>query len=242
MNESNLNQQLRAAYAPFLKTTYQQQWPDKVSAPLLMHVFDEYEQMRKKVLFVGQETHSWDHMHAHPSLDMLLTKYADFKLGKWADYGVGNPRRYRYLSSPFWNFCRSFFHNLNQSPNSVSKQTNGFLWTNISKFDHQYTTPNWDLQQQNKAGFELLKQELAIVKPDVVVFVTGTKYDYWIDQLFSPNKTAVLEDDLLQVVRDPNQLLPHLTFQTQHPRTLCMRRMYKTVLDKMTELSVVGAN
>lgn len=241
MNGSNLNQQLRVAYASFLETTYRQHWPNEVSAPLLMQVFDEYERMSKKVLFVGQETHSWEHMNVHPSLDALLAKYADFKLGKSADYGVDNPRRYRYLRSPFWNFCRSFFHELNKSRDGILKQTNGFLWTNISKFDYNYTTPSQELQQQNKAGFELLKQEIAIVKPDVVVFLTGTKYDYWLDQLFSPQKTAVLEDDLLQVLYDPNQLLPPMTFQTQHPRTLCMRRMYRTVLDRMTELVIIQA-
>ena len=96
-----------------------------------MDVFDNYEKMEKKVLFVGQETHSWGQMNLEPTLQELQTNYSNFNLGKSADYKDNKPLR--YLKSPFWNFSRSFFYNINLQNAEVSRKTNGFLWTNISK-------------------------------------------------------------------------------------------------------------
>jgi hypothetical protein len=236
MTAPQLNQQLQEVYQTYLDATYSQKWPEGVSAPLLINVFDAYERMERKILFVGQETHSWGRMSDHPSVQSLQTKYAAFDLGKSADYFDGKPNR--YLRSPFWNFSRAFFCNLNQKNPDVTKKTNGFLWTNISKFDSNTTTPTVDLQQQNTAGFELLKQEIAIVQPDVVVFLTGRKYDYWLEKLYQPERTFPLDsEDLLSQLHSSNGLLPDMTFQTQHPRTLSMQKSYHSVLAKMTELA-----
>ena len=235
MDVATLNNQLQTIYEPYLAHLYSQEWPADVSAPLLMNIFAEYTQMPVKVLFVGQETHGWDHLSKQLTVEMLQRMYASFDLGKHADYGDG--KKPRYLRSPFWNFCRSCFYQLNQD-SGVEKKTNGFLWTNISKFDSSSTTPHADLQERNRFGFELFKQELSIIQPDVVVFLTGTKYDYWLDQLFTLERESELDNGLLTMLHDSTGLLPRLSFQTKHPRTLCMQKSYRPVLNKLVELSV----
>lgn len=235
MNIISLNQQLRVIYEPYLAHLYSQDWPADVSAPLLMHVFEDYARMPRKVLFVGQETHGWDYLAKQPTVDTLQHMYASFDLGKHADYG--DSKKPRYLRSPFWNFCRSCFHRLNSDSN-VERKTNGFLWTNISKFDSNSTTPHPDLQERNRLGFELLKQELAILQPDVVVFLTGTKYDVWLDELFTLERVPILDDGLLNMLHDSSGVLPQLSFQTKHPRTLSMQRSYQPVLNKLVEVSI----
>ncbi|WP_221393165.1 hypothetical protein [Dyadobacter sp. NIV53] len=107
MNIPTLNQQLQETYQIYLNSIYSQFWENNVSAPLLMDVFDDYEKMENKVLFVGQETHSWGQMNLEPTLQELQTNYSNFNLGKSADYKDNKPLR--YLKSPFWNFSRSFF-------------------------------------------------------------------------------------------------------------------------------------
>ena len=99
MEASSLNRQLQSAYQPCLDKLYLQSWPTSVSAPLLMHVFEEYCCMDQKILFVGQETHYWENMNDHLGTEFLLNKYAAFDLGKGADYKDGKPLR--YLRSPF---------------------------------------------------------------------------------------------------------------------------------------------
>jgi hypothetical protein len=50
----SLIQRLRVIYKPYLAHLYSQDWPADVLAPLLVHVFDDYARMPRKVLFVGQ--------------------------------------------------------------------------------------------------------------------------------------------------------------------------------------------
>ncbi|RCR71392.1 uracil-DNA glycosylase family protein [Larkinella punicea] len=233
MNISNLNQQLQGVYQTYLDTIYSQTWPENVSSPLLMDVFQEYGEMEKKVMFVGQETHGWGNMSGKFSVEKLQTEYHEFDLGKRANYPNGK----RYLKSPFWNFSRAFFYNLNKQNVAVSRKTNGFLWTNISKIDHKSTTPSFELQQQNESGFELLKHEIDITKPDVVIFLTGTKYDSWLEKLFTIKNEVIIENGFLSMLHDQSKLLPLLTFKTKHPRTLSSQKMYHAVLQKMTEMA-----
>ncbi|MCF0060561.1 hypothetical protein MUK70_15060 [Dyadobacter chenwenxiniae] len=239
MTAETLNIQLLELYQTYTQSIYSQTWDDNVSAPLLMHVFDEYCVMENKILFVGQETHSWGQMNLKPSPEELLNKYRDFNLGKSADYGDGKP--FRYLRSPFWNFNRNLFFQGNWRNSEVTNKTNGFLWTNISKFDCNSTTPSHELQDRNKAGFELLKAEISILKPDVVVFLTGSKYDHRIDEVFKPTRETILPDGYLYRLSTSDGSLPPRTFQTKHPRTLLgsrrnkMPNRYQEVLGEVVE-------
>ncbi len=202
----------------------------KASSPLLMHVFDDYPVMPRKIMIVGQETHCWaGTMKDQLSLSRLLRAYKKFEYG---NHYVKNGKPPRLLTSPFWNFSRSLFHALNNHHSGVTRRTTGFLWTNISKFDEDGTTPTWELQQQNEESFALLKQEIAITKPDIVLFLTGKKYDYWIDRVFSPADDEILKNGLLYKLTTADGSLP-IAFKTEHPRTLCTQKKYSTV---MTEL------
>lgn len=207
-----------------------------------MHVFDDYVTMDQKILFVGQETHSWGQMNLKLTVEELATTYQKFNLAKSADYRDGKPPR--YLRSPFWNFNRSVFYGCNYANPSVTRNTNGFLWTNISKFDCNSTTPSPDLQDRNKEGFELLKAEIAILKPDVVVFLTGSKYDGRIDAVFNPMRETILPDGYLYQLSTTDGSLPVRTFQTKHPRTLLgnrranMQNRYREVVRKVVEYAL----
>ena len=197
-------------------------------------------------MFVGQETHGWGKMNSDPrqTVKDLLVMYEGFNLGKSADYGDGKP--FRNLKSPFWNFSKSFFHNVNHTNPEVSRKTNGFLWTKISKFDCNSTTPDNNLQTRNEAGFHLLKEEIAILRPDIVVFLTGTKYDGWIDKVFKPARKEVMPEGFLNKLSVIDGSLPKRTFQTKHPRTLLgskktgIPNKYHEVLAKLTEVSLIG--
>jgi len=239
MIAETLNIQLLELYQTYTQSIYSQTWEDNVSALLLMHVFKEYSMMDNKIFFVGQETHSWGQMNLKPSPEELLNKYRDFNLGKSADDCDGKPSR--YLRSPFWNFNRNLFFQGNWRNSEVTNKTNGFLWTNISKFDCNSTTPSYELQERNKAGFELLKAEIAILKPDVVVFLTGYKYDHCIDEVFKPTHETILPDGYLYRLSTSDGSLPPCTFQTKHPITLLgsrrnkMPNRYREVLGKAVE-------
>jgi len=173
-------------------------------------------------------------MNEHHDVDALQTCYKNFDLGKNVTFGKSN--KSRQLNSPFWNFFRTLFYNLNYEDSSVSRKTSGFLWTNISKFDLNGTTPSKNVQEENAAGFELLKAEIEIVKPDIVIFCTGTKYNDKIKSVFQPTWNNILGGGLLTQLLTPDNSLPGLTFQTKHPRTLCMKRENRKVAEELTKI------
>lgn len=152
---------------------------------------------------------------------MTQNWYKNFDLGKHADYGPG--RKPRYITSQFWNFSRSFFHRMN----GVDRKRNGFLWTNISKFDYGQTTPSQELQNLNPSGFMLLKEEISICKPDIVIFLTGGKYDGRIKSMFQIADDAMVEGMPVWRIDGAGSDSPSLMFKTEHPRTLCQSRNYR---------------
>ncbi len=92
---NHFNHQFQEVYQTHIDQLDSQNWPKdlSISAPLLMNVFESYVRMEKKILFVGQETHGWGRMHDYASVQELQTRYANFDLGKQADYGDGKPFR-----------------------------------------------------------------------------------------------------------------------------------------------------
>lgn len=130
------------------------------------------------------------------------------------------------MKSPFWNFSRSLFHRLNGYIPSIKRGTNGFLWTNISKFDYNSTTPSQELQDRNLSGFQLLKSEINIVKPDVIVFLTGDKYDSRIKSIFDVDAPPLGDDLPLVRLNFADGFMPKFVFKTEHPRTLCQHKKY----------------
>ncbi|RCR66252.1 hypothetical protein [Larkinella punicea] len=67
MNDYFLNQTLRKLYLDRLPTINSIIHANiggndltKVSGPFMMHVYPEYIQANKKILFVGMETHTWE--------------------------------------------------------------------------------------------------------------------------------------------------------------------------------------
>ena len=114
----------------------------------------------------------------------------------------------------------------------------------FQKFDCNSTTPDYKLQERNAEGFELLKTEIAILKPDIVVFLTNIKYDSWINKVFNPDREVIMPDGFLTKFSVKDGSLPALTFQTKHPRTLIgskksnIENRYHDVIKKMAELAI----
>lgn len=244
MDPNVLNQQLHNLYTDYLEHLYTQTWDKGVSAPLLMHVFGDYTQMPCKIMFVGRETHGWQEMNSRLTVSKLQDHYQNFELGKKADYGDG--KKPRYLRSPFWNFNRSVFYRLNNSEFGVSRKTNGFLWTNISKFDYASSTPSQELQDKNIAGFKLLRGEIELTKPDIVIFETGgscdqRSYDQRIEAALGVNVPKFGAELPLVRLDNVSGLSPQFIFKTEHPRTLCQhnkyrgQRMYHKVIEKIVD-------
>jgi len=191
-----------------------------ISFPLLLSPFPEYFQSNIKLMIIGKETFSWP---ASPNLlslrdgivnpeivDLLLRNYAYFELGKGRQ-------------SPFWQFCRQLNRKFNKSDKS-------FIWNNISKVDENKTTPKWDILKNISANndFPIIIQEIELLKPEIVLFLTGAIPESHLQNIFKGLKMIPLNKDVFRVI---HPLLPYCSYKTQHPKSLRIRGTFKQVID-----------
>ena len=203
-----LNPKLLAVYRavwPRLRSLVGQ-WPG-ISSPHLIVAPPSYSGARRRILFVGQQTYTWgrngDWCSNVSSLPDVLRLYRDFDLG----HGRGGYPRKR---SPFWQACWRISQ-------SVSNSDDSFVWSNLVKLDLCGRRPPRELESF-VAQFHLLKREIRILRPDIVVFFTGHRYD---DALCLEFPRATFE----RIGRTPASILasvradglPRQTLRTYHP-------------------------
>jgi hypothetical protein len=204
------------------------------SRPFLMNVKEDYIKSSKKVMIVGQETFGWygtyeQFLNEKDSVEITQKIYDKFLENCSNDY-----------NSPFWNF----FNELKKVNSDAS-----IIWNNVFKFEtvDYLNTPE---ALNNKYGLSSLSKmkkyrylidkikalqkdvfikELDILKPDVVIFLTGHPYDsLFMDWQFkdisifyqSIEEAENQGIDKWKLGQFRNDHLPLKTFRTYHPNYL----------------------
>ena len=182
----------------------------KFNGPLLISISELYIKQKRKLLVIGQETGGWDGFS--DNVERSLKIYKDFNLG------------YSY-NSPFGNSTREIEKNLNLERCSCS-------WSNINKFDDGGGRPFGDSLKIIEKFDEVLLSEIQILKPDVVVFFSGPKFEYRINNLFENvefNEVKGFQN--MQLSRLSHKLLPFNTYRTYHPRYLRQSKLEEKLVD-----------
>jgi hypothetical protein len=191
-----------------------------VSFPLLIKPFPEYFEANTKLMIFGKETFSWpvsenllclrDGIQNQTIVETLLRKYENFKLGKGRH-------------SPFWQFCRKLNHKFNKSEKA-------FIWNNISKVDENKTTPKWDILKGASATncSSIINDEVQLLKPDVVVFVTGSIPESHLENVFKGMELEPINNVLFRI---KHHLLPFHSYKTQHPKNLRLKGKFDDVIN-----------
>jgi hypothetical protein len=172
--------------------------------PLLIKTDDEYAKADLKVMFFGQETNEWNGVfEEYADLESVLAVYEDFYL----------KRGYEQYGKPFWNFIRNL-----KSTQSTKKI--GYIWNNVLKIGKSESgTPQQGLINYTIDYFNVIPQEIEILKPNVLLFLSGHTYDDHIRKTignfsivpiegFSTNELCILKFDNISV---------DLAIRTYHP-------------------------
>jgi hypothetical protein len=172
--------------------------------PLLIKTDDEYAKADLKVMFFGQETNEWNGVfEEYADLESVLAVYEDFYL----------KRGYEQYGKPFWNFIRNL-----KSTQSTKKI--GYIWNNVLKIGKSESgTPQQGLIKYTIDYFNVIPQEIEILKPNVLLFLSGHTYDDHIRKTignfsivpiegFSTNELCILKFDNISV---------DLAIRTYHP-------------------------
>lgn len=164
-----------------LKKLYENKWDaltnnvtqlkSKAASPLLIKVSDDYINSDLKVMVIGQETDGWFGYfnETQPSIEKLMDGYYDYfyKISK-----NGKKRSKR----AFWNNKNFEFFEKSIKVEGKSVQ---FIWNNISKIGGTGRgKPKRDIWELEKSTFDVIRGEIEILKPDLIIFTTGSRDNY----------------------------------------------------------------
>ena len=130
--------------------------------PLLPYCWeDQYLKSKYKLVVIGQETNGWydDYMRSDENIREAMERVKGFEMG----------REYKSL---FWDYAHQFNYDLNGFDDL------NFIWMNINKFGRVSAgRPDQRVLDKEVEHYNILAEELAILKPDVCLFFTGPYYD-----------------------------------------------------------------
>lgn len=220
----NTNDELARIYAPYLENLIKntRQFAGDFSVPILMKVPLNIDKVRKKILYVGKETYTWIGTLSNVSdltVEYIMARYEKFEFAK----------NYHGRNSPFWRFIRTVHKSINGTD-----YPDGILWTNFSKCDSKGTTPSTILQNLNESGFDLLKDEIKILKPDIIIFLTGWAYESQFHRVFKGLTFDTIEEGYLYKCN--HESLCNKAYMTMHPNGLNYRKKLKPIIKQICDL------
>jgi hypothetical protein len=176
--------------------------------PLLISPPTKYFDSDFKIMYFGQETNQWEgQFHDSKGVDHLLDVYDRFANGS----PYGGP-------GPFWNAVKQLNRSFSKSHASLA-----FTYNNIIKIGKHGSKglPSEPLLSWQKTWFQVIREEVRILTPDLIVFFTGPDYDKFLQEAFGPIEfSQVGARSTKQLSRVRAQGLPVNTFRTCHPNYL----------------------
>ena len=174
--------------------------------PLLIRPPDNYTSSTLKIMYFGQETNGYEGpFNKTQGVQHLLRVYDAFanKAG-W--------KRYRGF---FWTAVPKFNEAFSRIDSNFAFTTNNLIKVGM---DWSKGSPPEPVLKWQGNWTRLIREELRILDPDVVIFMTGPNYDRCIERAFGPFALeAVGEWPTRQLSRIISPELPAATFRTYHP-------------------------
>lgn len=219
---------------------------DAFYAPLLVRPPDGWGFAVHKIAYVGQETREWgwtkDDASSHGltwlstdvevetignfveidgSVNALLNAYHQFRFAK------PYPTVHR---SPFWRYFRYLEQALAvEAPTSAIFTDLIRCAANAEAGFTLWSIPAQDRERYLRWQTGLLKHELALLKPSVVLFVTGPYYDAFIEREFPESRlTALPGFDIRVLAKIENTGIAARVYRTYHPGYLNRHQKYAT--------------
>jgi len=198
----------------------------KPTNPLLLYINeDEYNNADIKIMVYGKETNDWMKQFQN-EIEPTLAGYDEFVNGGEC-WGYGRH---------FWNGVSRFFELLQEK---YPDKKISLIWNNIvkvGKFGEKGFPPHY-IYEVEREHFSIINEELKIVKPTIVLFLTGPDYDEVIEANFGKLQYSKLNSDFSE--REiAKMLLPGIpfTFRTYHPQYLWfndINNYFNSIIDKI---------
>lgn len=208
--QAKLNDFYRATLAD-VKPLFDDKHLEELSAPLLISISAAYLAAPVRIMFVGKETNGWwgklgAYYAAENALTSLMQRYQK-QMGesKW-------PGR--------------FFQMLSRAARELAgAKVDAIAWTNLMRTDWEqgrgYSRNSKEFSSAlTEMSQKMLRYEVELLKPDVIIFACGASYDSVIKAMFPNrlNSVAIVERALWQF-----NIGEILCFRSQHPQAIRRR-------------------
>jgi hypothetical protein len=195
-----------------------------LSNPLLIDLPHDWENVRTKLMIIGQQTNGWGSFgegYGNDPIAGLIRDYAAFQLGRF------------YRPTPFWQAAYVVHMSLDSTIRPFS-----FVWSNLVKVDQHARRPAAQIEELVSQNFPVVADEVKIAHPDVVVFFTGPDYDERLQKTFTGARLEeIVTDPPGLLARVKHDTLPERSFRTYHPGYLAFAdERYGSVMRKLNEL------
>jgi len=191
----NIQEELKTLYKTILSVDKLNELsePENLSAPLLLNIQESYLKSKPRIMFVGKETNHWLTKN-RPSEDR---KGINFLINHFDEAFQRLFHRYdEALSDNFEKTKSDFFTVYNKFTNG---ELGSVVWNNLFKmsYDQKKSKKN-NFSKSSINHSDVLRKlskdtfigELEILKPDILIFVTGADYDKVIKDFF-PNYETI---------------------------------------------------
>lgn len=205
----------------------------KPTNPLLIYLDSEEDFISAdfRVMIFGQETNGWfegegnwfngDNSELKPILDNYNTF---FNCGRCWSYG-----------GQFWNGFSKFWTMLDEK---FSDKKIKCIWNNIVKIgisEKKGFPPDYIYKiERNK--FSIIKEEIKIIKPNIILFFTGPDYDRIIADNFGQIPYIAIPPFTIRELSKVKLEGTDIAFRTYHPNYLWrndIERFFRTILDEI---------
>lgn len=240
MESENINDKLRQLYVSklgagspcFLQVLREQRMStDKdiqPAYPLLIKIKDEakYKNADLKIMIFGQETNRWETEVSSIKIPTEESvKHIDETVNAFMDVHIKHRSR-TDLKTPFW----IPFKKLNELTSEMNCE---LIWNNIYKIGNRgknKNRPHKQIRNLENEYFDVIPDEISILQPDVLLFLTGPGYEARVDKKFGIvdyQSFSSIEKRKLARISLSNGIL---AYRTYHPGHLNRKRLLNEYL------------
>lgn len=160
----------------------------KISSPQLLDITTpkgKYLESDYRIVFVGKETAGWFNKEQRDKAGLIninrqFNKYIHALKSIYKEHDFGAKHK-----TPFFKFIELFIGKFDKT--SSSNKSTGYLFTELLRHDEKGKGLSEALiHEATYNNNYILRKELEILNPDVLIFLTGPNYDRYIKQTY-PN-------------------------------------------------------
>lgn len=203
---------------------------DKPTSPLLISLedYDEYESADIRLMVFGQETNNW-FGEFNPNMMEVLGLYESYFLS--GDWMLDKKRVFWRGLKPYLDGIREKFPEKNFS----------FIWNNLSKVGKisKGSSPKY-IRDVELEYFSVIKAEIEILRPNIILFFTGFKRDEDIKSIFSTARFESISGFPIDELASISSIAGSNVFRTYHPYAVnsfgksYVSKLQKTIIEQIS--------